>query len=192
MPPVTHRYRSRYRQEAGRPVVDVRLASLETLFDNRDPSPFRDRDLDPGLVEFLVESAEDVLSRGPPLLVFWMEKPCEPAAVDQAVRAHFGYELERLERRRTRERRAGYLGLFIGVLLISALMSISQLVGLLVKGTFGEAITESLGIAGWVLLWHPVEVLVYDGLPWRRERRVVRHLIAAPLEVRAGKGPPAA
>jgi hypothetical protein len=38
-----------------------------------------------------------------------------------------------------------------------------------------------------------MEVLVFDALLYRRERRVLREVLAAPLEVRRGKGvrPPA-
>ena len=37
--------------------------------------------------------------------------------------------------------------------------------------------------------WKPVEVLVYDWIPWRRDRRVLRALLAAPVEMRPGPGP---
>ena len=34
----------------------------------------------------------------------------------------------------------------------------------------------------------PMEVLVFDALPFHRERHVLRELLAAPLELRRGKG----
>lgn len=44
--------------------------------------------------------------------------------------------------------------------------------------------------AYWVLMWRPIEVLVYDSIPWRRTRRVRRRLLAMPIEVRSGERPP--
>ena len=54
--------KSRYRLENGQPILDVRVESMEQLFDNRDPAPFRDRDLDPALVEYLIDGARDLAS----------------------------------------------------------------------------------------------------------------------------------
>ena len=61
----------RYRLEDGTPCIDLRLASFETLFDKRDPSPFRERDLDVGLYAYLRDSMEDLLCRAR-RLVFWL------------------------------------------------------------------------------------------------------------------------
>lgn len=47
---------SRYRVENGEASVDVRIAKIEQLIDNRDPAPFRERDLDPDLVEYLLDA----------------------------------------------------------------------------------------------------------------------------------------
>ena len=175
----------RDREEEGRPCVDVRVPAIENLFDKRDPAPFRERDLDPGLRDYLLESAEDLLSRGPPRLVFWLEKPCQAGELEEPVRAHFTYELERLERHRRRQVKLGYVALLIAFGLIATFISLAQLLAHELTSTLGAALKETLIISGWVLLWRPVEVLVYDGLPWRRQRKVLRHLLAAPVDVRA-------
>lgn len=175
----------RYREESGQPCVDVHVPSIEHLFDKRDPAPFRERDLDPGLREYLFEAADDLLPRGPPRLVFWLEKPCEARAVEESVRAHFSYELERSTRSRRREVRLGYVALLIAFGLITLFISLAQVLGHRLTTNIGAALKEALTISGWVLLWRPVEVLIYHGLPWRRRRSVLRNLLAAPVEVRS-------
>ena len=179
---------TRYREEQGHPCIDVRVPAIENLFDKRDPAPFRDRDLDPGLREYLYESAEDLLSSGAPHLVFWIEKPCDAKTIEEPVRSHFTFELERLDRHRRREVRVGFLTLLLAFALIAAFISVSQLVAWQLSGSFGTALKEAISISGWVLLWRPVELLIYDGLPWRHERRVLRVLLAAPIDVRVGRG----
>lgn len=178
--------RPRYREEEGRPCIDVRVPSIENLFDRRDPAPFRERDLDPGLREYLVESVEDLVSRHP-RLVFWLESPCSQEELEQPVRGFFNYELERVVRERRRELREGFVGLLFAFGLIALFLSLSQVLGTLLTGTFGAALKEALIISGWVLLWRPIEVLVYDGIPWRRRRRVLRTLLDAPIDVRAAQ-----
>jgi predicted flavoprotein YhiN len=49
---------------------------------------------------------------------------------------------------------------------------------------------EGLIIFAWVVMWRPVDMLIYDWIPLRRERRVLSRLRSAPVEVRTGKGPP--
>jgi len=44
-------------------------------------------------------------------------------------------------------------------------------------------------IASWVVMWRPVDVLIYDWIPTRHERRVATKLLEAPIEVRVGPGP---
>ncbi|MDP2274699.1 MAG: hypothetical protein Q8N23_05600 [Archangium sp.] len=176
----------RYREEDGQPCVDVRVPAIENLFDKRDPAPFRDRDLDPGLREYLYDSADDLLSQGPPRLVFWLEKPCEPKSLEEPVREHFTYELERLTRGRRRDVRLGFVTLLIAFGLIAFFIGLAQVVALELTNAFGSALKEALTISGWVLLWRPVEVLIYDGLPWRRRRKVLENLLAAPIDVRVG------
>lgn len=54
---------SRYRREGDRVVVELRLHTTRQLFDARDPSPFRDRDLDDDAVEYLVSATEEIPRR---------------------------------------------------------------------------------------------------------------------------------
>jgi hypothetical protein len=179
----------RYRLEDGKPCVDVRIASLDHLFDNRDPAPFRERDLDPALVEYLVAIGHDATARDGFRIVFWLERTCQPGVIESAYRAHFEHALDRLDRRRRRARRAGQIALLVGAVLIIALMSLSQLVVQTVPGSLGTALREGLVISSWVVLWRPVELLIYDWIPVWDERRIMRRLLAAPIEVRAGHGP---
>lgn len=178
----------RYRLEDGVRSIDVRLNAIDQLFDNRDPAPFRERDLDPDLVEYLVAAAEDLAPTGPFKVVFWVAQPCPPGEVQTGYRAHFAYELERIERRRLRQRRIGQVALLLGLVLLVLLLSISELLASSPDRVV-RALREGLAILSWVVMWRPVEALIYDWLPLRRERKLMQRLHDAPTEVRTGKGP---
>ena len=65
----------------------------------------------------------------------------------------------------------------------------SQLVARVVPGSLGAGLKEGLVISSWVVMWRPVEVLIYDWIPVRHERKVVTKLLAAQIQVRVGKPP---
>jgi hypothetical protein len=176
--------RSRYRTENGEPILDVRAASIDRLFDNRDPAPFRDRDLDPDLVEYLLDGARDLASAGRLQIAFWLGETRAASEIDRAVRAHFQHELDRSDRRRREQVRSGWIALAIAALAVTALMALGELVERSIAGTLGTGLKEALVISGWVLMWRPVEVLAYDAIPWKRERRVLRAILDASIDVR--------
>jgi predicted nucleotidyltransferase len=175
----------RYRHEDGRHHIDLRVATVEQLFDNRDPAPFRQRDLAPDLVDYLLAAAEDLAGHDPFDVVVWCASPQVPVDLERAYRAHFEYELERLARRRRRQRRTGQVALVIGVTLLVLLLSAAQLMGRLGDGGIVDAVREGLLILAWVVMWRPVEALLYEWLPLHRQHRLLTRLRDAPIHVRA-------
>jgi hypothetical protein len=179
--------KSRYREEQGEHVVDVRVANIEQLFDNRDPAPFRERDLDPDLADYLFDAGEDLAEEDKFRIVFWLDTPCRPGEIEAALRAHFEGLIERNIRDRRRRRRIGQLTLVLAIMLVIVLIAASQFVAKLVPGSVGEGLKEGLQISSWVAMWRPIETLIYDWIPARRERSIASKLLAASIDVRAAK-----
>jgi len=42
-------------------------------------------------------------------------------------------------------------------------------------------------IGGWVAMWRPIEIFLYDWWPIRDERKLFERLSAAPIEIRFAK-----
>ena len=63
------------------------------------------------LVGSLLALSQDMAAHKGFRIVFWLERTCQPGEIEDAFRAHFEYELERLERSRRRARRAGQIAL---------------------------------------------------------------------------------
>jgi hypothetical protein len=55
-------------------VIEVHLAELKQLFNSIDPSPFRNRDLDPKAEEFIVGWAKDIARDAPLALVVDLDR----------------------------------------------------------------------------------------------------------------------
>jgi hypothetical protein len=50
-------------------------------------------------------------------------------------------------------------------------------------GTWATIAREGLTIAGWVAMWRPMEIYLYDWWPLRRRGRIYAKLSHAPVEV---------
>lgn len=167
--------------------ITVRVYELRQLFNSIDPSPFRERDLDPDCEEFIVSWAREM----PPDRALRVEvridgdqAPSElVAAVPPAVRRHFAREATLKDLRRRHIAREGRLSLMIGVVVLVLCSSAATLIPVATLGTAGGVLREGLIIAGWVVMWHPLEVLLYGLWPVVRERRLLERLAAADVQV---------
>ena len=168
--------------------IEVHVAELTQLFNAIDPSPFRERDLDPSAEEFIVGWAKEA-PRGASLsMLVHLERaaglPDEAAALRDAIHGFFTNRA-RVVRRRLRELfRRGRISLFIGLMTLSALFLLSDLVrGVLAESRIGEPLRESLLIGGWVAMWRPLEIFLYDWWPIHAEARLCDRLGAMPVRI---------
>lgn len=167
--------------------IQVRIYELRQLFNSIDPSPFRERDLDPDCEEFIVAWAREMPPDRELSVEIRLEReqpPAELAAdVPTAVRSHFARAASLEDLRRRRITREGRLSLVIGLVLLVLCLSTATLVPVDALGTPGGILRESLVIAGWVVMWRPLEMLLYGIWPVVRERRLLERLAAAEVRL---------
>jgi hypothetical protein len=102
----------------------------------------------------------------------------------EAVRGHFIYEGEQVERRLREHVRRGQMILGVGLTVLVVFLTLAGLTSSLPIGPLREILREGLVITGWVAMWRPLEVLLYDWWPLIDERRQVRRILAAPVSIR--------
>lgn len=187
--------RSRYRLEDDRFCIDVQLKSSRQLFDGRDPAPFRERDLDEDAIEYVVGAVQEILPSTSVKLVFWISEEPEPRmsadVIVHAVHAHFEHERERIDRQLRQHVRRGHLFLLVGLSVLVIFLSLAELTVMLPGAHVRQILREGLVIIGWVAMWRPLEVLLYDWWPLVQQRRFARRMIDVPVSVRYERGPAA-
>jgi hypothetical protein len=167
--------------------IEIKLQEFEQLFNTIDPSPFHEKDLDHDLEEFIESWAKEYPLHEPLRLVVHLEKrppDADPQAIiERAVHNYFAYKTALNQREFTQLMREGRLSLLIGLLFLTACLSGAQLAR--ARHIPGATIVEaSLTIAGWVAMWHPMDVFLYGWWPLRRTGKVYRKLSTMPVEVR--------
>lgn len=166
--------------------IRLRLHDLNQLFNSMDPSPFMEKDLDDDAEEFIVSWAQEYPIDAPLRLNIYLDQwPAEDPKqlIKTAVHNHFSYRarINTLELKRLLKQ--GRTSLFIGLVFLSACLVISKLLFRGESGTWASVGQESLTIAGWVAMWRPMQIYLYDWWPIRRRTRVYRKLSRIPVEV---------
>lgn len=172
----------------GRSVIEVHVKDLTQLFNSMDPSPFLDKDLDVDAEEFIVSWARELPDDSPLALLVHLDRPTvdpnEGPMLTEAIHTFFRHRAELMQRRLRELLRRGRTSLLIGVIVVSASILIGDWVArLLGENGAGGVIRESLLIGGWVSMWRPMEIFLYDWWPIRNERRVLDRLSASAVRI---------
>ncbi len=177
----------RYRIEDGKACIDIKIATIRQLFDGRDPAPFRERDLDEDAVDYIVGAAEEISPKLDLKISIWISEPpsarIDDSTVVEAVHSHFAYELDRLRRSIRQHVRQGQFALGVGFSVLAVALGVAELVLVLPERGGREVLHEGLLIVGWVAMWRPLEVLLYDWWPLVRQRRLFNRVLAAEVSV---------
>jgi hypothetical protein len=159
--------------------IEVRLRELAQLFNSMDPSPFIDRDLDADAEEFIVSWAREMPHNSELELVLHLATP-PPAdrasGTEAAVRHYFASRAEVKQRELRLLLRRGRTSLVIGVLFLAVCFGLGEMVQRAPLGRWNELVSLGLHIAGWVAMWRPLEVFLYDWWPIRSDQRLLERL----------------
>lgn len=176
--------------------IKLKLRDPSQLFNSMDPSPFIERDLDDNAEEFIVGSAQEFPAGAPVTLRVYLEHwPAEDPTevIRQAVHHYFAYraDLTRLEFRRLMKQ--GRTSLIIGLVFLATCFAILSFLRPFGAGAWTGILRESLTIAGWVAMWRPMQIYLYDWWPVRRKRQIYERLSRMSVEViqHAPSGPTA-
>lgn len=181
--------RGRYRRENNEVIIDVAVKNSRQLFNERDPAPFRERDLDENFATYVLSSVQEFPLKTPMRLRVVIrdesDQVVEKNIIHEAIQGHFTYE-SRLAQAKLRERlRVGRWFFLIGLISLFSCLSISQfLTTLESRSQIWSIAREGFVIIGWVAMWRPVEVFLYDWWPLREQRLFLEKVAKMNLDVR--------
>ena len=169
-------------------VIEIHVAELKQLFNAIDPSPFREKDLDPDAEDFIVSWASEVSHDAPLALLVYLDRPAglpeEAVILRDAVREFFSHRANSTRQRLRQLFRLGRTSLFIGLTFLAASIGVGDFIASAWPGRrIGEVLRESLLIGGWVAMWRPLEIFLYDWWPIRADARLFDRLAAMPVRI---------
>ena len=168
-------------------VVELRVRELRQLFDAMDPSPLREQDLVRSAEDFILESVKQL--HGAAAVTLRVHVGDNPSAADReiataAIHSHFARRAVHFRRTLRDLLRDGWASLAIGLTFLIVVFALGQLVvRWLGETAWTTLLRESLLIGGWVAMWRPLEIFLYDWWPIGRERRLAERLSRTNVEI---------
>ena len=176
-------------------IVEVYIRELDQLFDSLDPSPFHDKGLDSAAEEYIVASAKELPTGAPEALVVYLDRA--PGSADEgrvlgdAIRKHFARRARLLRWEFRRLMRRGTVSLLIGLTVLAAALGAGEaLTRMLGAGHVATVLGQSLHIGGWVAMWHPMEIFLYEWWPVLNNARLHERLSRMPVRIVYTHSPP--
>jgi hypothetical protein len=173
-------------------LIEVRLREVTQLFNSMDPSPFHERDLDADAEEFIITWALEYPRTQPLKLVVYLSRAPAGGDADTAIRLavhhYFAYRAELNWREFKQLMRQGRTSLIVGLSFLIGCFVIGEFLGRAGAGSWRELTRESLTIGGWVAMWRPLQIYLYEWWPLRHRGAIYRKLSTMEVEVKLEDG----
>jgi hypothetical protein len=181
--------RSPYRRIDGVNLIEITLSGLDQLFNTLDPSPFHEKDLDADAEDYIVGAARELPAHEPFKLILYLpaletEAP-GAAALVASIHHYFDYRRQTTARDLRLLLRQGRASLAIGLAFLATCLLLREILSS-THGTIERVFAEGLLIAGWVAMWRPLEVFLYDWWPLNGTQRIYAKLSAMAIDIRSG------
>ena len=163
------------------------MDNIRQLFDHRDPNSFIEKDLDDDAVEYIVSSAQEISPKKVGLLrIVISEKFGEEISfsLKKAVSDYFMYQAHITEKKVKTIFKVGFKSLFIGLCFFSIAVLLSKSIShSLPDGFLGDFVKEGFLLLGWVSMWKPINIFLYEWWPLIDLKRTFIILTNVRLEV---------
>lgn len=167
--------------------IELKLREVAQLFNSMDPTPFHHKDLDPDAEEFIESWAMEFPAGSRFQITVHFERGPEGADpsgfVADAIHNFFHYKSQLKQRELNHLMWQGRVSLAIGIAFLALCLLIAEAMATFAAGTFLSIVRESLTIGGWVAMWRPMQILLYDWWPLVRQLKIYRSLSHAQVRV---------
>jgi hypothetical protein len=170
--------------------LELRVREVQQLFNSLDPSPFLTKDLDRACEAFIDSWALSLPHDSDlQLTIHVAQLPSPEAAVALVADAIHNHYVEKIALVRGELRqmlRMGRLSLGVGLVFVVSCLLLAEAITSLMPGHAAKIARESLTIIGWVAMWRPVQIFLYDWWPLTGRIKVFENLRFARINVIQG------
>ena len=178
-----------YRNEKGINLIELKVSSIEELFNPMDPSPLNKKDLEEDVEDYIVTAIKDFpLKAKVDLIIYIPHNEIEletSKEVNNAVNNFFAYRALSTKASLKSMFKDARTSLVLGTIILFAAISCKTLLLNLPPNAWTPALSESLAVAGWVAMWHPVQKFLYEWWPLKRNLHIFEKLSEINVDCRS-------
>jgi hypothetical protein len=164
----------------------LKFNDADQLLIDRNSLFYGKRMLNPDAEEFIIEEASMASLNGHIHLKLHFRRN-EPGRMDEiadAIHRHFGYRRKKSEKQLKKVLHLGWRSLLTSIVFFALLVALTfVLIRLLPEGRLSGTFQELLIILGWVVLWRPADLLLFDWRPIKRDASLFRKLELCKVEI---------
>ena len=179
---------SLYQVEDGRVLIEMKLSSVLQLFNSFDPAPFHEKELDNNAENYIVDTVKDFPPKTRFKIVIYLPEVIidtkEALRIPEAIRSHFEYK-SLMQKRKFRERFIyGEFALIIGL----SFLTIATIASLAIDAyssslPVAHLIANVLEVTGWVAMWEPVTVFLFQLWPIVKQRKIYEKISRMEIDI---------
>jgi len=169
----------------------LRVREIAQLFNSMDPTPFLNKDLDTEANTFIETWASGYPSDSrfhiTIHLELWPEDGDPTEMLTSAIHNHFSYRAEQTRKALKHLLKQGRMSMAIGIVFVSLCLIAADAINRLGTNAGYNIASQSLTIVGWVAMWRPLQIFLYDWWPLQRQIRLYKRLSTAHIQAVPGK-----
>lgn len=167
------------------PVIILHVQRAEDIL-FKSAIPFSDkRLLNPDADEFLIEEAEDLPVKNDITLFIHAEEkdPASEEAIVEAIHKHFAYRSRKVETQIKNILKLGWKSLLVSFVFLVFMFFIAKAITtFLPENALMITFRELFIILGWVALWRPADLLLYEWRSYKRKAKLLARLAHCKVE----------
>jgi len=178
---------SLYKKVDGKVLIEIKLSSIIQLYNSFDPAPFHEKELDTDADKYIIDTIKDLPAKTEVKLVIYLPPEVSGSegakTLGLAIHNHFRYRTMVAERNFRRHFRHGRISLVIGLSFLGVALIARQMVSHISDQFFAQFFADAFLIFGWVAMWEPITVLLYQLWPIIQTKKVYEKASTMEIEV---------
>jgi hypothetical protein len=165
--------------------ISLHLNSVGQLLLRPDSLFIHKRKLIAEAEEFLIEEAIAFPKNNPLHLKIYLPtgETANYLEIESAIREHFLYLRKKSSMQLRLILNRGWRGLLASIIFLGLLILLMRLTNIIPESGLSVTLREILIILGWVALWRPADLLLYEWRPIKREINLFDRLANAKIEI---------
>jgi hypothetical protein len=180
---------SLYRVEDGHVLIEMKLSAVSQLFNSFDPAPFHEKELDVNAEDYIVDTVKDFPLKTRFKIIVYLPDGVKDAKqaldIPEAIKSHFEYKAL-MQRRKFRQRLIyGEFTLVVGLAFLAIAMLASMAIDAYSSSyPAAHLVASALTITGWVAMWEPVTIFLFQLWPIVKQRKVYEKISRVETDIR--------